>query len=168
MVEYTQTSLTGARGRSVGLPLFEQRLLALEVRPRRLGFAVFQGVATLLDWGVRHYDGKSGSLETKVSRRIERLMNFHSPCLIVMRLRTGLPRNRHDAVARVVQKLRSEAKCRSVRIRVVDKETVRKFFARYECRNSIRSLACWRNGLRSSSGSFLPSVASGRASPTIH
>jgi hypothetical protein len=103
----------------------EFRLLALEIRPQKAGFAVFEG-STLLDWGVTRY-GK----DIPPSRRIGALVDLHGPSVIVTRWR---PRLKHSqAGARVLESIRRGAQRRLIHIRSLDAGEIRAFFKQRGC-----------------------------------
>src|SRR5580704_6342624 len=88
------------------------RLLALEIRPQKAGYAVFED-STLVDWGVTRY-----GTATPASRRIGSLLSLHGPDVVVTRWR---PRLRHSRTgASVVHKIKREAQRRSIRVRILD------------------------------------------------
>ncbi|MGH9612192.1 MAG: hypothetical protein ACRD4P_03835, partial [Bryobacteraceae bacterium] len=72
-----------------------KRVLALDLRPGKAGFAVFEGTQ-LLDWGVTMY-GKQ-AFETTVRRRITRLLDLHSPDLAVLLRRRARSANAAEAL----------------------------------------------------------------------
>jgi hypothetical protein len=100
------------------------RLLALEIRPQKAGFAVFDG-ATLLDWGVRGYG------RTPAFRRIETLLSLYTPSVIVIRRRHYLKHD--DAGARVVQSIKRGAQRKSISVRSLDAQHIRAFFKQRGC-----------------------------------
>jgi hypothetical protein len=105
----------------------EFRLVALEIRPQKAGFAVFEGSA-LLDWGVTRY-GKA----VPASRRIESLLDLHGPSVIVTRWR---PRLKHNPTgANVVESIKQGAQSRSIRVRSFDASQIRTFFKQRGCWN---------------------------------
>jgi len=114
------------------------RLLVLEIRPRKAGFAVFEG-STLLDWGVTSYDSATPAI-----RRIGSLLDLHVPSVIVIRKR---PRLKHRLTgASIVQSIKRAAQRRSIRVRSLDAHGIRAFFKQRGCRskdNTATLLAEW-------------------------
>lgn len=105
----------------------DDRLLALEIRPKKAGFAVLDG-ASLHDWGVTRY-GQA----TPPSKRIASLLDLHMPSIILMRQR---PRMKNDkTVASIVKSITSEAKARSIQIQPLAAHQVRAFFNQRGHRN---------------------------------
>lgn len=118
--------------------------MALEIRPRRFGFVVLEGVSTLLDSGVRRYGGEAQALTI---RKIADLMTFYQPAAIVMCRRRAASLPQVAAVpSRVMSMVRSEARRRLIDIRIVSTEQVRTFFAAHggKTKHAIAStLADW-------------------------
>ena len=100
------------------------RLLALEIRPQKAGFAVFEG-ASLLDWGVRGYG------QTPAIRRIETLLSLYAPSVIVIRRRPYLKHG--DNGARVVQSIKRGAQRKSISVPSLDAHHIRAFFKQRGC-----------------------------------
>jgi hypothetical protein len=114
--EYQRPSKSGSDG---------FRLLALEIRPQKAGFAIFEG-STLLDWGVTRY-GK----DTPPSRRIRALVDLHGPSVIVTRRR---PRLNHSQIgATVVESINRGAQRRSIRLQSLEANQIRAFFKQRGC-----------------------------------
>jgi hypothetical protein len=106
------------------------RVLALDVRPRKAGFAVFEG-SRLLDWGVKTYGNRGASLGVTVSGRINGLLDLHSPTLVVLQKRT------HPAAAGalppIMEVVRMETMHRSIGLRLLSTETVKRFYIGLGC-----------------------------------
>lgn len=64
-----------------------KRLLACELRASKLGFAILESSATLLDWGIRSFSEDRERLKSAVVDRIGILIAFYKPSAIVVRLR---------------------------------------------------------------------------------
>jgi len=123
-------------------------VLALDLRPRKAGFAVFEGTR-LLDWGVRTYSNQGANLGVTVSGRINGLLQLHSPELVVLRKRTN------PAVARalpiIMESVRMETMRRSIGLRVLSTESVKRFYIGQGCMNEQQiasALAAWYPELR--------------------
>jgi len=56
------------------------RVIALDVRPRRLGYVVFEGPTRLIDWGVKRFE-----VEVRHVERIVRLVAVYHPSVILLR-----------------------------------------------------------------------------------
>lgn len=106
-----------------------KRLLALEVRASRLGFAVLEGPARLLDWGVRSFGEQDKEVRPAVLDRIITLTAFHSPSTIVVRTRryhSGVERRRFVAILAAI---RAETKKTATKFCVITTRQVRDHFA---------------------------------------
>jgi hypothetical protein len=109
-----------------------ERHLALEVRSRKLGFAVFQG-SDLLDWGARRYAagavGAAGAFE-----KLRSLLKLYAPHIVIARQTRRVHDESSEIAARRLYKIRMELRSRSIRLVVVNRRDVRRFFAQYGCR----------------------------------
>jgi len=104
-------------------------LLALDVRASRIGFAVFEGPTTLLDWGVRSLEKGKKTLKSSASDRIATLLAFHRPFAIVLRSRTHNSALQRRAFAMVASSIRAEAKRHSTKVIVLTPRQVQGCFA---------------------------------------
>lgn len=106
-----------------------KRLLALEIRASRLGFAVLETPTRLLDWGVRSFGEQSGKLISAVSDRIVTLLAFHKPSAVVLRIRKYHSAVQNKKFLAIVSAIRTETGRNSVRFRTVSTKQVRDHFA---------------------------------------
>jgi hypothetical protein len=104
------------------------RLLALEIRASRLGFAVFEGPTRLLDWGVRSFEDDARSLTSSVSDRIGILFAFHQPFAIVICDRTYHAVSHKRKLAKIVSAIRAETRRSSTKFVVLTAREVRNSF----------------------------------------
>jgi hypothetical protein len=105
-----------------------KRLLALEIRASRLGFAVFEGPTKLLDWGVRSFDNDHKTLRSSVSDRISVLLTFYEPLALVMRGRICNSASHRRTLAKIVSAIRVESRRNSTRFIVLTTRQVRNSF----------------------------------------
>jgi len=103
-------------------------LLALDVRTQRLGFVVFDGPSRLQGWGTRRYGGTGQRLRDPVATRINSLLNFYAPPVVVIRKPRIHSLETSRRVGDVINTIRIEAKRRSANVHVVNAKTVKKFF----------------------------------------
>jgi hypothetical protein len=108
-------------------PVERLRVLALEIRASRFGFAVLEGPTTLLDWGVRWFG--DGVLRSTVSDRISTLLSFYRPYVIVVRSRTYYSGPENNRFARIVDTIRTEARRKRTRFKILNQHHVRDHFA---------------------------------------
>jgi hypothetical protein len=109
---------------------FPNRLLALEVRTGRLGFAVFEGSTSLLDWGVRTFEKGKRTFEPSVRDRLRVLFAFYSPVEIVLRAHTYHLKSHRKAYAAILKATRSEARNHSIKVSVLSARQIRASFAK--------------------------------------
>lgn len=118
-----------------------KRLLALEVRPQRIGFVVLQDTTTLLDWGVRMYGTRKSNAPSVACARVATLMDLYAPAVMVIR-RRDISRPPRRKIGATVTRLTAEARRRSISCRFVTVNEVRRFFARHNgtTKHAIASL----------------------------
>jgi hypothetical protein len=108
-----------------------ERVLALEVRPQKYGFAVLEGPDALLDWGVRSH--RNGLVAR--AGRIDSLLESYSPHFVVLRHSEHNSRQAANAVRAVTVKITIEARRHSVQTQFISGKKIRRFFARNGCVN---------------------------------
>ena len=106
----------------------KERVLALDVRSSRVGFALFEGRDELVDFGARSYARRYGPLGATARKQLIRLLNLHLPSLIVFRSAFTGSKSTRARVRLVVELLRRIAKSRSVRLRFLSRKKVKSFF----------------------------------------
>lgn len=104
------------------------RLLALEIRSRRIGFAVFEGPSRLLDWGIRSCSHPTRSLRKIVAKRVRPLLIRYEPVAVIMRSENQYSsqtaaRHRVSVVA-----ITQEARRCGVEFRLLKTEMRKRFF----------------------------------------
>ena len=104
------------------------RILALALRSRRFGFAIFEGPNRLLDWGVGLYARKSDLGGAASGKRVASLLDLFSPSVVVMgRTRLQKFRNGFD-FGPALRSIRREASIRAIPACLMTRATVRKIF----------------------------------------
>jgi len=63
----------------------EKRILAIDLRSRSFGFAVFEGPTRLLDWGVKSFRQGVNAVKIRPSVKFTELMEEFSPSTVVVR-----------------------------------------------------------------------------------
>ena len=106
-----------------------KRLLALEIRASRLGFAAIEMPARLLDWGVRSLGEPHAQLRSVVSDRIATLMVFHRPQTVVVRARKYRSRVQNARFLAIVAAVRVETRRHSAKFRIITSAQVKDCFA---------------------------------------
>ena len=67
-----------------------ERIIALDLRPKSLGYVVFEGETRLLDWGVHRFPCGMNAVRTPPSPKIMELLAMYFPdALVVKRPRSG-------------------------------------------------------------------------------
>jgi hypothetical protein len=102
-----------------------KRLLALEIRASRIGFAVFEGPTRLLDWGARSFENDHKTLRSSVSDRIGVLLAFYEPFALVIRGRICHSTSHKRTLAKIVSAIRVESRRHSTRFIVLKTREVR-------------------------------------------
>lgn len=110
-----------------------QKVVAFEIRPRRFGFVVLEGLE-LVDWGVRGFGSKPATVGS--IKKIESLLDFHQPHRIVVmdRGRRIASTEPAKAVFQGMTTLRSQASRRDIHVSRVPSNRVRDYFAKQGCR----------------------------------
>jgi len=115
------------------LRIYEPRVLAVDLRHRRLGYAVFEGRRTLVDWGVRVYPAV-GEKETKLAqRKVELLIKMHFPSAIAIKSKRWEKAISNMHMKRVVEAVEQAALSYSVQICVMPQETITTWFQSLGC-----------------------------------
>jgi len=103
----------------------EKRILAIDLRSRSFGFAVFEGPTRLLDWGVKSFRDGVNAVRVPVYKKFAELMNDSSPSAIVVqknffesKKKTGM----RDALLK-------QAEGHRIPIRFLTRRAVRRAFA---------------------------------------
>lgn len=116
-------------------PSRHRRLLCLDLRPRRAGFAVLDEARTLLDYGIRNFFNRDDrSREAIAMRRITSLLDLHSPSVMIIRRGSKKSADANNAVTKIVQAVQEETLRRSIALHILDAKDVYLFFAIQGCR----------------------------------
>src|ERR1700721_2996634 len=96
-----------------------RRVLALEIRASKFGFAVLEGPDRLLDWGVRSFGEEGEALESAVSDRTGTLLDFYDPIAVVLRGREHNSASRSERVSTIVGTIELVTKRRRATFRIL-------------------------------------------------
>ena len=124
-----------------------ERVLALEVRPQKYGFAVLESSVGLLDWGIRSC--RNGQITRPGG--IDSLLQVYAPHFIVIRRREHNSRRAANAVRVVTINITTKARAYSVKTIFIRGRKIRHFFERYGCTNKYEIaslLAEWFDEIR--------------------
>ena len=102
-----------------------RRVLAMEVRSKKIGYAVFEGGETLLDWGIRWF-AKDNAPD--LSHKLTNLLQMSRPTLILISgIRTKDHRNGH-LLKFPVDEIKRQAVLRSIPVKSLSKTYLRVHF----------------------------------------
>jgi hypothetical protein len=128
MAQQAQEPIGGLRSAGKS-PSTRNRLLALAIRSSKMGFVVFEGPTQLLDWGVRRFGAKEGSLRSTALSRIEVLLRIHNPSTVVVCDRTYCSAAANRRLATIMSAVRAETKRHSARFKILSTRQVQRHFA---------------------------------------
>jgi len=114
--------------RQVG-PHPARRLLAVEVRSRRIGFVVLEGPSRLLDWGVRDCSCPTRRLHKVVVKRLRPLLCHYRPFAVVMRRENQHVSQTATRLRISISAIRREARRYGVEFRLLKPKARKHFFA---------------------------------------
>src|SRR5580693_9338833 len=98
------------------LRIYDPIILAIDLRHRRFGYAVFEGHRTLLDWGVRVYP-TLGELEAAMAgKRLGALSGLFSPSVIVVKKERWESAQTSSHMRNLVEAFTREAFAHSIQI----------------------------------------------------
>jgi hypothetical protein len=104
------------------------RVLCVDVRSARFGFVIFEGPDRLLDFGIRGYARQTGQLDVVARRKFLKLVDVHSPSLIVLRCAPAGSDKRNLRAKMAARTMRQVAKRRSLRLRFLSRKMVKACF----------------------------------------
>jgi hypothetical protein len=112
------------------LRIFDPRIVAIDLRFRRSGFAVFEGPKTLLDSGTiaipRNRDEASGN-------RLSDLLNLASPTAIVVKSERWENMQARSRTSSLIDVLRLESEKRSIALRTLNEQALALSFRKLGC-----------------------------------
>jgi hypothetical protein len=103
-------------------PLTQRRVLALDLRPLRFGFAVFEGPDELLDWGIKNFRHGVNAVKVPMKVKLALLIEEHHPDVLVIRPPMT---SRHKRIVRTIAAL---ANARRIPIQMIPGVSVRRAF----------------------------------------
>lgn len=115
------------------LLIYDPRVLALDLRHRRFGFAVFEGHKRLLDWGVRVYPATGDQEAAIVQRKLANLIRLSGPSFIVIKEERWMQARSNDHMRNIVEAVIHIASAHTVRVVVLEEKLVRASFAVMSC-----------------------------------
>lgn len=115
------------------LRIYDPVVLALDLRHRRFGYAVFRGHRMLLEWGHRVYPAVGDRERELAERRIAKLLDRFAPHLVLLK-RERWERGRSDPHMNYpITALHNEAQRHAISIHLIPESSVRSAFAIFGC-----------------------------------
>jgi hypothetical protein len=115
------------------LRIYDPVVLALDLRHRRFGYAVFQGHRTILEWGQRYYPAVGDAEREMAQKRISKLLIGIAPDLILLKQERWDRAHSDPHLANPLAALQDEAQRYSIPIRLIREEAIRAVFAVFGC-----------------------------------
>jgi len=106
----------------------QRRIVAIDLRSRKFGFAVLEGPRTLLEWGAKCYREPLSDIPPMMLKGIDPLLTSFSPEAIVVRQfanRSSSGRSRHSLMLNAVEQ---EARRRSMKFVIIGREEIAQCF----------------------------------------
>lgn len=117
----------------IKLRIYDPRILAIDLRHRRFGFAVFEGHRRLLGWGIRVYKAVGEVEAAMASQRLAVLLKSYSPSSIVV-TKERWDRGQIDSNMRLLDEaITREATAHSIPVCYIRQSDVRYSFLRLGC-----------------------------------
>ena len=110
----------------------DRRVVAIDPTSRGFGYAVLEGSARLVDWGVT--EGLRAD-NRDATRRVDALLARYKPDNLILEDVDSQQSRRRTRVRRLLTDLREVARKRRIQVRNVSREAVRSMFATAEARN---------------------------------
>src|SRR3989442_10487511 len=105
-----------------------KRVLALDVRPRNFGYAVFEGPALLLDWGVQSFRHGRNAVRIPLATKIAALLEDFRPAVVVAKEPPSRKKVNRARTRKVLELIRHKASLRGIRTRVLKRRAASKLF----------------------------------------
>jgi hypothetical protein len=115
-------------------------VLALDIRPQRLGYALLDG-ERLLDWGIATYRAGDARTGATARRRIVELLDYHYPALVVQRNRRNPFAESRKRLASIDRMMRTETAHRSIQFRTLNTEMFKQFYSQHGCESKAQIAA---------------------------
>ena len=105
-----------------------KRVLALDVRPRSFGYAVFEGPTLLLDWGVQSFRHGRNAVRIPLATKIAALLEDFRPAVVVAKEPPSRKKVNRARTRKVLELVRHKASLRGIRTRVFKRRAASKPF----------------------------------------
>src|SRR2546426_5799280 len=94
----------------------QKRVLALDVRPLRFGFVVFEGPDQVLDWGVKTFPQGAKAVKVSPAKKIVALLDEFAPQTVVLKKRVS---HRSKSYVKMADSIGRQAENHRVPVRFV-------------------------------------------------
>ena len=105
-----------------------KRVLALDVRPRSFGYAVFEGPTLVLDWGVQSFRHGRNAVRIPLATKIAALLEDFRPAVVVAKEPPSRKKVNRARTQKVLELVRHKASLRGIRTRVFNRRAARNPF----------------------------------------
>ena len=109
-------------------PANQKRVLALDVRPRSFGYAVFEGPTLLLDWGVQSFRHGRNAVRIPLATKIAALLEDFQPAEVVAKEPPSRKKVNRARTRKILELVRHKASLRGIRTRVFKRRAASKLF----------------------------------------
>jgi len=113
----------------IKLRIYDARILVLDLRHRRFGYAVFEGHRSLLDWGVRVYPAVGEEETILVMKRLDGLVGLFTPSAIVVKKERWKQPDMKPEIHSVVKGVSLLASSRSIPVHLLPQSDLLNAFA---------------------------------------
>jgi len=134
------------------LRVYDPKIIAIHLRHRRFGYAVYEGHRGLLDWGVRVYPAIGEEEVSMASKRLSSLLTLHSPSVMILNQERWDLAQTNQHMRALVEMTKCEAIAHSVQIRLLGDSKVRESFRHMDCET--------RSEIAGALGRIFPELAS--------
>lgn len=121
----------------MNLRVYDPRILAVDLRHRRLGYALYEGHRNLLDWGVRVYPAIGEEEASMASKRLASLLSLYSPSVMVLKKERWELARTNMHMRTLVAVTSSVAVAHAVQIRLVGDPEIRSSFENMGCKTRV-------------------------------
>jgi hypothetical protein len=112
----------------------KSRVLGLAIGPGRLGFAVLEESAQLLDWGVRNYRGSIRERRARAKRIFSGFLRSFRPTAVAIRGRKNPAIGLRKTATSILRAIKTEAERQSGGLRVLSVRDMRRFYSACGCK----------------------------------
>jgi hypothetical protein len=117
----------------MNLRIYDSTILAVDLRHRRFGYAVFEGHRTLLDSGLRVYRAVGEEEAVMASKRLAVLLHLFAPSAIVIKRERWDRAQTSPHIKSLVEVVTRVAATHSVSIHLIGDDNVRQTFRNMGC-----------------------------------